>query len=663
VRLDDVLLRLGEVRWTSAQPGTVRWGGDAVEVRSLELRDGAGGRVFADGRLPSAGTATGDLQLAVERLQIGGFAALLQDTMQTAGLLSLQARITGTQAAPRIRGDAALVDAEYGGTALPALHTDFSYADAELQARAELRGETPAPLLTAEARVPVNLALSGVEGERLLNRPFSVDVRADSLPLESLPSFTEAVSDVRGRLRGTVSVRGTPQAPEIDGAIDLDLASLALVQPGVRLRDLAGGVRIRNDSVLVDSLVALSDGGPIRLSGVLDISTPAEPGFALVLAARDARVLDNEMGRLRADADLAIDGPFDAVRVTGDVHLREGVIRPPATDPRVIDLDDPRISALIASSGIAPEGLGEGNALVDNLRVEVGVRIARNTWVRTPEANVEIHTPEETGALALRMARGEQTLALEGTVVTDRGEYEFSGRRFELSHGSVTFLGTPEINPLLQITAEHEVPQRGREALAIQINVAGTLQEPRITLESNAQPPLSQSDLLSYLAFGRSSSALLQQGGSGLDQEGGGGSGNVGALATQKLTAVALGALVNDAVTDLERGGAREFGLDVFRISPTDLPSELRLDGASNLLRGTELEAGRYLTSRWFVAGQGRATALPGVRVEYRTPAGFRWMTTWEPRYQPAEPSFSTADEVVAQRRVLGTFLFWEWRY
>nr|MBA3970384.1 translocation/assembly module TamB domain-containing protein [Gemmatimonadota bacterium] len=149
----------------------------------------------------------------------------------------------------------------------------------------------------------------------------------------------------------------------------------------------------------------------------------------------------------------------------------------------------------------------------------------------------------------------------------------------------------------------------------------------------------------------------------GLDQEGGGGSGNVGALATQKLTAVALGALVNDAVTDLERGGAREFGLDVFRISPTDLPSELRLDGASNLLRGTELEAGRYLTSRWFVAGQGRATALPGVRVEYRTPAGFRWMTTWEPRYQPAEPSFSTADEVVAQRRVLGTFLFWEWRY
>ncbi|MDQ3557430.1 MAG: translocation/assembly module TamB [Gemmatimonadota bacterium] len=395
---------------------------------------------------------------------------------------------------------------------------------------------------------------------------------------------------------------------------------------------------------------------------MLDISTPAEPGFALVLAARDARLLDNEMGRLRADADLAVDGPFDAVRVTGDIHLRGGVIRPPETDPRVIDLDDPQVAALVASSGIAPEGWGDGSALLDNLRVEIGVRIARNTWVRTPEANVEIHTPEEAGALALRMARGQQTFALEGTVVTDRGEYEFSGRRFELSHGSVNFLGTPEINPLLQITAEHEVPQRGREALAIQINVAGTLQEPRVTLESNAQPPLSQSDLLSYLAFGRSSSALLQQGGSGLDQEGGGGSGNVGALATQKLTAVALGALVNDAVADLERGGARKFGLDVFRIAPTDLPSELRLDGARNLLRGTELEAGRYLTPRWFVAGQGRATALPGVRVEYRTPAGFRWMTTWEPRYQPAEPSFSTGDEV-GQRRVLGTFLFWEWRY
>jgi hypothetical protein len=58
---------------------------------------------------------------------------------------------------------------------------------------------------------------------------------------------------------------------------------------------------------------------------------------------------------------------------------------------------------------------------------------------------------------------------------------------------------------------------------------------------------------------------------------------------------------------------------------------------------------------------EGGPIRLSGV-LDISTPAGFRWMTTWEPRYQPAEPSFSTADEV-AQRRVLGTFLFWEWRY
>ena len=37
---------------------------------------------------------------------------------------------------------------------------------------------------------------------------------------------------------------------------------------------------------------------------------------------------------------------------------------------------------------------------------------------------------------------------------------------------------------------------------------------PKLTLQSDAQPPISQSDLLSYLAFGRSSSSLLQNEGS-----------------------------------------------------------------------------------------------------------------------------------------------------
>ena len=210
----------------------------------------------------------------------------------------------------------------------------------------------------------------------------------------------------------------------------------------------------------------------------------------------------------------------------------------------------------------------------------------------------------------------------------------------------------------------HTIATCAREPLVIQINIGGYLSEPRITLSSTSQPPLSQSDLLSYLAFGRSSSALLQPGGSGLTggQDGGG---ELGALATQQLAGVALGAVVDDLVSDLEREATRA-GLDVIRISPADdLPEELVFQGTlSNILRGTEIEAGKYFSRRWFVAGQGRPSGdtWPGLVLEYRTPGGFLWRTTWEPRYLPREPSLAT-DQTVDPNRVFGSFLIWERRF
>ena len=48
-----------------------------------------------------------------------------------------------------------------------------------------------------------------------------------------------------------------------------------------------------------------------------------------------------------------------------------------------------------------------------------------------------------------------------------------------------------------------------QQALTIRILVGGTLNSPALSLDSDAQPPMTQSDLISYLAFGRTSSSLL----------------------------------------------------------------------------------------------------------------------------------------------------------
>ncbi len=143
-----------------------------------------------------------------------------------------------------------------------------------------------------------------------------------------------------------------------------------------------------------------------------------------------------------------------------------------------------------------------------------------------------------------------------------------------------------ELDPNLQITGEYEVRLAASQAINIRVQIGGTLSRPRIALDSDAQPPLSQSDLLSYLAFGRTSSSLLQFEGSSLSG-GGGGSGIAGTgaqLATQQLAAVALGVFVNE----FESQAARSLGAAYVNVTPADLYTELAQSGEiSGFFKGT----------------------------------------------------------------------------
>ena len=112
--------------------------------------------------------------------------------------------------------------------------------------------------------------------------------------------------------------------------------------------------------------------------------------------------------------------------------------------------------------------------------------------------------------------RAKQSLIFDGVLLSERGEYRFLTKRFEIKRGSATFVNIDELNPTLQVTGAYEVRLPSREAINIEILIGGTLLNPRISLSSDAQPPIPQSDLLSYLAFGRSSSSLLQLEGSGV---------------------------------------------------------------------------------------------------------------------------------------------------
>jgi translocation and assembly module TamB len=105
-------------------------------------------------------------------------------------------------------------------------------------------------------------------------------------------------------------------------------------------------------------------------------------------------------------------------------------------------------------------------------------------------------------------------LALEGTLSADRGTYTLTlgpavQRQFQVQRGTITFFGTPDLNPSLDITALYTVKRTNQQPLSIRARLTGDLYpQPVLRLESNETFQLSQSDLVSYLVTGQPSFEL-----------------------------------------------------------------------------------------------------------------------------------------------------------
>src|SRR3712207_4374105 len=156
-----------------------------------------------------------------------------------------------------------------------------------------------------------------------------VDVVGDSIPLNLLPRFTDAVSDLSGRAAGRFAVRGTLRRPTLVGAVALSNAAVRINPLGIDVREINGAVRMAGDTVTIDSLVGRSK-GTIRLSGGLGVGNWREPSFNLFLVANDAEVMDTERGFLHVDAGLRLTGPFRDPYASGQVTVLHGVIYSPS---------------------------------------------------------------------------------------------------------------------------------------------------------------------------------------------------------------------------------------------------------------------------------------------------------------------------------------------
>jgi len=235
-----------------------------------------------------------------------------------------------------------------------------------------------------------------------------------------------------------------------------------------------------------------------------------------------------------------------------------------------------------------------------------------------------------------------------GTLEAVRGSYSAFGRQFQVEGGTLRFLGTPGVNPDLNLRASNRVRTAEGERFTITATVTGTLVSPRVGLTSD-QAGVTEADLLSYLYFGRPTYALT----SGQSQA----LGAAGALLGSGMT-LGLSTLSNRLGAAVAQGLG--LGVDYLSITQQDL-------GA---LGATVVETGLYLADDFFVtlllrplADPGAGSQFAGVRFEWVAFDAFTVESFWEDRFFRGRRVLSFGELGILNERSLGMSIFREWAY
>ncbi len=629
VRLDSLAARFDTLVWRLAHPGGVRLDHGAVAVDSIDLRSSSGGRLWANGVVPTQGNVA--LRAGAENVQVATILQALQREANASGVIGATVSVTGTRGDPDIAADLQLREARYHDARAPSADMSLRYAARALRIGGSVREDSSGrELATLRALLPVNLALESVPGSRRLPGPISADVVLDSLDLASLPLTSRAVTNVHGPTAGEVHVRGTWREPDYAGDVALRGGTVTLVSTGMTLSDAVADVRLVGDTLHLDSLVARSR-GTLRAAGTVDLTDRAHPFVRASAELRNLRVMDAQRGLVDADGELTAEGPLDAIHVNGRGEMLHGFLALKQFRKDLLRVKAPgALSTFAVWDTVTPPEVATRSAALRaqphrmGLIVDLALQVDRGNYYRNkPDVSLGFYTNGDEELRAHLDTRSSDAWAV-GFVRVNGGVAIFRARRFTPERGTLTLTPYTNAPGIVEDVAEREVWEPGRGMLPLQFLTGGTSKAPAVGLEAGTLFPIRGRELNGYLTMGHAHTSLLQQSGSSLsgsESWSGQLSGETGALARRQQAATALGVVLHDIGT----GASKEFNLDAFSVSPADVPTEL-VFGKTGGVRGALVEGGRFVTVDRYVGGEMRLTrGIPGARMSQRFAGG-----TWQ---------------------------------
>jgi hypothetical protein len=314
-------------------------------------------------------------------------------------------------------------------------------------------------------------------------RNCSMKIYVNNLPIEGLGRFITGVSELKGCVSSTIVYENSGGKNSVSGYAHLKDGQIFINDMGENFGNIEAEAVLSDTVLTIKSLKANSTTGKIDVNGAMILKGLIPQKFKASLLANDLTVLSNPQLTVISDVQSEVNGDILEKKLSGSVTIKD-------TDIQIRSVQGKQNVEVIRIDTLQREISKIKNPWQFNITLNLG----NNVWARGAGVNSQV-----TGTIDVQ-SNGENVL-LFGPLNIQRGFYEFYGKQFKLTKGSIVFQGSNPPDPQVDIIGEYSLRD-----IKIDISITGNSKNLSIKLTSN--PQMEENDIISYLTFGKPYSVL-----------------------------------------------------------------------------------------------------------------------------------------------------------
>jgi translocation and assembly module TamB len=305
---------------------------------------------------------------------------------------------------------------------------------------------------------------------------------ADLQLIQSLDS--DFISE--GAVAVNVTLAGTVARPAFQGRLQVTNGSIQYSDLPSALSGINGSLVFNTNRLQIETLTAHVGGGTVSFGGYATAYN-RQLSFDLTLKGQDVRLRYPPGISSVTNDDLRWSGTSAASTLSGDMTVTKLGVTP--------GFDFASYLQRSAQGSV----LSQANPVLSHIRMDVHI-------VTTPELEMQTAVARLSGDADLRLRGTAAKPVLLGRADVIEGEVYFSGTKYRMERGDVTFANPVTTTALLDLQASTRV-----QDYDITVNLNGGTD--KLNLSYHSEPPLPTADIISLLALGQTQeqSAQMQQ--------------------------------------------------------------------------------------------------------------------------------------------------------